>query len=57
MEEYSDGTVVRYSPPLEELANELDKAYYIVKEEINTVNGTGRRFYYNGTVVQTKNFG
>jgi hypothetical protein len=55
MEEYSNGTVIRYSPPIDELADEVDRALYVVKEEINTNNGTGRSFFFNGTVILTLN--
>lgn len=55
IEEYSNGTTISFAPPLDPRANDLDRAFYVVKDEFNTINGTGRRFFFNGTVIATLN--
>lgn len=39
---------------VDERANELVRAYYVTKVE-NNLDGTGKKFYLNGTVSATKN--
>ena len=53
MEEFSNGTTIRYSAIVDERADELVRAYYITKEEFNA-DGTGKIFYLNGTISATK---
>jgi antitoxin component YwqK of YwqJK toxin-antitoxin module len=52
-ERYSNGTTIRYSETLDERADELVRAYYITKQEFNA-DGTGKNFYFNGTIAATK---
>lgn len=53
LEEFSNGTTIRYSAIIDERADELVRAYYITKEEFNA-DGSGKRFYLNGTISATK---
>ena len=54
LEEFSNGTTIFHYPMVDERANELVRAYYITKVE-NNLDGTGKKFYLNGTVSATKN--
>ncbi len=53
LEEFSNGTNIVYAAMLDERADELVRAYYITKEEFNS-DGTGKRFYLNGTITAIK---
>jgi hypothetical protein len=53
VELFSNGTNIVYSAIIDERADELVRAYYITKEEFNA-DGTGKRFYLNGTIAATK---
>lgn len=53
LEEFSNGTTIRHSAMVDERADELVRAYYVTKEEFNA-DGTGKRFYLNGTISATK---
>jgi hypothetical protein len=53
-EEFSNGTMIRNAPPLDERADELERARYIIREEKNS-DGSGKRFFFNGTVIATRN--
>jgi hypothetical protein len=53
VEEFSNGTTIRYSAIVDERADELVRAFYITKEELNA-DGSGKRFFLNGTIIATK---